>query len=403
MQQTKYLTHLECSKTANTYDADTLHNTSEAGVPLLARYDLQSVAENLSPDAFKGREPTMWRYRELLPIADDKFRISLGEGFTPLRKTPSLGDAVGGQQLFVKDESLNPTGSFKARGISSAISAALERGATTFAIPSAGNAAGALSAYAAEAGCETHVFMPKDTPRAFRLECQYYGAEVELVDGLISDCGEIVQQRKDKEGWFDISTLKEPYRLEGKKTMGYELAEQLNWELPDVIIYPTGGGTGLLGMWKAFKELEELGWIEGPLPRMVVVQTAGCAPIVKAFEEGHDHAEYWENAQTVASGLRVPGAIGDFMILGVLSQSKGNAVAVSDKELIEYSKIMAEHTGIFPAPEGGATLAALLKLKDRGWVEPDEKVVLFNTGTGFKYMDALDSLNSISQQQTEPV
>lgn len=403
MQQKKFLTHLECSKTGNTYDAQILHNTSETGVPLLARYDLQAVAKSLSREDFKGREPTMWRYRELLPIADDKFRISLGEGFTPLRATPGLGEAAGGQHLFVKDESLNPTGSFKARGISAAISAALERGATEFAIPSAGNAAGALSAYAAEAGCKTHVFMPNDTPRAFRLECQYYGAEVELVDGLISDCGKIVQQRKDEEGWFDISTLKEPYRLEGKKTMGYELAEQMNWELPDVIIYPTGGGTGLLGMWKAFQEMKELGWVEGPLPRMVVVQTAGCAPIVKAFEEGHDEAEYWENAQTVASGLRVPGAIGDFMILDVLSQSKGNAVAVTDKELIDYSKVMAEHTGIFPAPEGGATLAALIKLQDRGWVDPDEKVVLFNTGTGFKYMDALEGLESLQQKQTEAV
>jgi threonine synthase len=327
----------------------------------------------------------------------------MGEGFTPLRQADSLGKTIGGQELLIKDESLNPTGSFKARGISAAISAALERGATMFAIPSAGNAAGALAAYAAAAGCEAHVFMPDDTPRAFVLECEYYGAHVELIDGLISDCGKIVQERKEQEGWFDVSTLKEPYRLEGKKTMGLELAEQMNWKLPDVIIYPTGGGTGLLGMWKAFKELQEMGWIDGPLPRMVVVQTAGCAPIVRAFDNHQPKAEHWENARTVASGLRVPDAIGDFMILDVLNQSEGNAVSVTDEELVRYSKVMAEHTGIFPAPEGGATLAALVKLKERQWVQPEEKVVLFNTGSGFKYMDALDSPAKLQQKQTEPI
>lgn len=403
MTNNNYLTHLECSKTGKMYEAGKLHNISEAGVPLLARYDLEKMARDLSKSMLHNRPSTMWRYREFLPIADENCIITLGEGFTPLRETKRLGEAVGKVHLFVKDESLNPTGSFKARGISSAISAAIERGVTNFAIPSAGNAASALSAYAAEAGCEAHVFMPEDTPRAFRLECEYYSANIELVDGLISDCGKIVQERKSSEGWFEVSTLKEPYRLEGKKTMGLELAEQMNWQLPDVIVYPTGGGTGLLGMWKAFKELQEMGWIEGDLPRMVVVQTSGCAPMVKAFEEGKEHADHWPDATTVASGLRVPNAIGDFMILDVLRQSNGSAVAVTDEDLIHYSRVMAEHTGIFPAPEGGATLAALIKLKEQGWIQPDESVVLFNTGSGFKYMDALDNLSSIQQKQTEPV
>lgn len=402
MKTKTFLTHLECAKTGRHYDARQLLNTSEAGVPLVARYDLEAVADHLDKEDLKGRRPDMWRYRELLPVADPEFRISLGEGFTPLRAVGRLGSLVEVPRLYVKDESMNPTGSFKARGISAAISAARERGAGAFAIPSAGNAAGALAAYAAEAGCPAHVFMPADTPRAFRLECEYYGARIELVDGLISDCGRMVQQRKDREGWFDISTLKEPYRLEGKKTMGLELAEQLDWTLPDVIVYPTGGGTGLLGMWKAFREMKAMGWVAGPLPRMVVVQASGCAPIVKAFREGKDHAEPWDDARTVASGLRVPGAIGDFMILEVLAESEGQAIAVTDDELIHYSKVMAEQTGIFPAPEGGATLAALVKLKERQWLEAGDRVVLFNTGTGFKYMDALSRHPETEPHEPEP-
>lgn len=386
----RFLTHLECSKTGEKYDAGTLHNLSDAGCPLFARYDLESIKAAVDTSVFKEREPGMWRYHELLPVSDNKFRISLGEGFTPLRKVDTLAGKLGLGNLYIKDESLNPTGSFKARGISAAISAALERGASEFAIPSAGNAAGALAAYAAEAGVSAHVFMPEDTPMAFKLECEYYGAEMELIDGLITDCGHIIQERKEKEGWYEVSTLKEPYRLEGKKTMGYELAEQCNWELPDVIIYPTGGGTGLIGMWKAFDEMEELGWIGSKRPRMVSVQTEGCAPIVKAFRNNMKSAEPWQNASTVVSGLRVPSAIGDFLILEALYESGGTAVAVSDEELIAYSKLMAEHTGIFPAPEGGATLAALIKLKERQWVKGDEKIVLFNTGSGFKYMEALN-------------
>lgn len=385
----RFLTHLECSKTGQQYEADSLQNLSKAGAPLLARYDLEQIKGSLKRTDFKKRKSNMWRYEELLPVRDPSKRISLGEGFTPLRKVDTLGKYIGFENLFIKDESLNPTGSFKARGISAAISAALQRGARAFAIPSAGNAAGALAAYAAEAGVPAYVFMPDDTPLAFKLECEYYGAQIELIDGLITDCGRIVQERKDVEGWYEVSTLKEPYRLEGKKTMGFELAEQCNWKLPDVVIYPTGGGTGLIGMWKAFDEMEQLGWIGSERPRMVSVQTEGCAPIVKAFNEKTKDAEPWQNAETVVSGLRVPNAIGDFLILEALYESEGSAVAVSDEELIGYSKIMASYTGIFPAPEGGATLAALMKLKERQWVTNDEKVVLFNTGSGFKYMEAL--------------
>lgn len=387
----RFLTHLECSKTGRKYDAGTLRNLSEAGCPLFARYDLDSIRRNIDKTVFKERGPDMWRYHELLPVSDKTYRISLGEGFTPLRNVDTLSGKLGLRNLYIKDESLNPTGSFKARGISAAISAALERGATAFAMPSAGNAAGALSAYAAEAGVSAHVFMPEDTPLAFKLECEYYGAEMELIDGLITDCGQIIQERKQKEGWYEVSTLKEPYRVEGKKTMGFELAEQCQWELPDVVIYPTGGGTGLIGMWKAFDEMEALGWIGSKRPRMVSVQTEGCAPIVKAFNNNMKSAEPWQNAQTVVSGLRVPSAIGDFLILEALYESEGTAVAVSDEELIDYSRLMARHTGIFPAPEGGATLAALMKLKERQWIDDDEKIVLFNTGSGFKYMEALNS------------
>lgn len=385
----QFLTHLECSKTGKKYSARTQQNLSKAGAPLLARYDLPAVKDKVNKEDLKGRSFNMWRYSELLPVAQHDFIISLGEGGTPLRKVETLGRHLNFSNLFIKDESLNPTGSFKARGLSAAVSSALERGAKAFAIPSAGNAAGALSAYAAEAGTEAHVFMPKDTPRAFQMECDYFGANVELVDGLITDCGKKVKELKDQEGWFEVSTLKEPYRIEGKKTMGFELAEQLNWNLPDVIIYPTGGGTGLIGMWKAFQELEQMGWIGSKRPRMVAVQTEGCAPIVHAFDEGLNEAEPWEEAETAASGLRVPQAIGDFIILEALHKSQGSAVAVSDEELLHYSRVMAQHTGILPAPEGGATLAGLMKLREQQLISPDEQVVLFNTGSGYKYQETL--------------
>jgi len=384
-----YMTHLECAREGSVYDGEMLHNLSDVGAPLLARYDLDKAAETLRPEALRARAPNMWRYREVMPIRSESEIVSLGEGFTPLHWAERLGAWAGFSQLYIKDESLNPTGSFKARGLSAAVTAARARGAKALAIPTAGNAGGALSAYAAACGLPAVVFMPRDTPSAFAIECRSSGATVEMVDGLISDCGKIVAARKEGEGWFDVSTLKEPYRVEGKKTMGYELAEQLDWELPDVIIYPTGGGTGLIGMWKAFGEMECMGLIGSERPRMVSVQAEGCAPVVRAFERGDDAAEMWEGAHTVASGLRVPAAVGDFLMLRALRESGGTAVAVSDEALVAHSHTIAAHTGIFPAPEGGATLAALLDLKERGLVSADERVVLFNTGSGYKYLEAL--------------
>ena len=384
-----FLTHLECSRTGERYESEQLHNLSAAGAPLLARYDLQRAGATLQRDALRGRRTDMWRYLEVLPAASADEIISLAEGWTPLSAAHRLGAWAGFRHLFVKDESPNPTGSFKARGLSAAVTAAAARGARKLAIPTAGNAGGALAAYAAASGLEAFVFMPRDTPMAFQIECRSFGAHVELVDGLIDDCGRIVGERTAGEGWFDVSTLKEPYRVEGKKTMGYELAEQLDWELPDVILYPTGGGTGLIGMWKAFAEMEEMGWIDSRRPRMVSVQASGCAPIVRAFDEGAESARRWENANTVASGLRVPAAVGDFLMLRALRDSGGTAVAVSDDDLIAASHELASRTGIFPAPEGGAVLAGLLQLKERQLVDADERVVLFNTGSGYKYLEAL--------------
>lgn len=391
-----WFTHLECTRTGTTYDVDGLHNLSDVGAPLFARYDLEALAASWRRDDVAGRASNMWRYREVMPLRADDVEITLEEGMTPLRAAPRLGQWAGVPGLLIKDESVNPTGSFKARGLSAAVTGAAARGATKLAIPTAGNAGGALAAYAAAAGLECFVFMPRDTPQAFQIEVRSCGAHLELVDGLISDCGRIVGERKEAEGWFDVSTLKEPYRVEGKKTMGYELAEQLGWSLPDVVIYPTGGGTGLIGMWKAFQEMEQLGWMEpGQRPRMVSVQAEGCAPVVRAYEAGADAAEPWVDAQTVASGLRVPGAVGDFLMLQAIRESGGTAVAVSDDELVARSHDLAAHTGIFPAPEGGATLAALLRLKEQGWIGADERVVLFNTGSGYKYLEALQTFPSV--------
>ena len=385
-----FFTHLECTRTGARYDLDGLHNLSDAGAPLFARYDLAAARGAVRREEVSRRAPSMWRYREVMPLRPGDEAITLDEGWTPLRRARRLGDWCGFRRLWVKDESVNPTGSFKARGLSAAVTAAAARGAVKVAIPTAGNAGGALAAYAAAAGLECHVFMPRDTPAAFQVEVSACGARLELVDGLITDCGRIVGERRQAEGWFDMSTLKEPYRVEGKKTMGYELAEQFGWSLPDVIVYPTGGGTGLIGMWKAFEELEQLGWVEpGRRPRMVSVQAAGCAPIVRAFEAGRESAEPWTDARTIASGLRVPGAVADFLMLRALRESGGTAVAVTDEQLIDSSRDLARHTGIFPAPEGGATLAALLALKERGWLGGDERVVLFNTGSGYKYLEAL--------------
>jgi threonine synthase len=328
----------------------------------------------------------------VLPVREDDYIVSLGEGGTPLVHTDRLGETLGMDALYIKDESLNPTGSFKARGLCMAVSRAAELGATALAIPSAGNAAGAMAAYAAKAGLPAYVFMPRDTPAAFIIECYAHGAHVELIDGLITDCGQIVAERKDQEGWFDVSTLKEPYRIEGKKTMGYELAEQFGWELPDVIFYPAGGGTGLIGMWKAFAEMEELGWIGPKRPRMVAVQATGCQPIVRAYEQNWEDAPEWENAHTLASGLRVPRAVGDFLMLRAIRESDGCAIAVSDEEMIVCVREIGSTEGIFAAPEGGAVLAALKTMLNDGRVDRSEQVVLFNTGSGHKYVDNMSGL-----------
>lgn len=383
------VTHLECANCHTRYEARRLLNLChECGKPLLVKYDLAQAAKSLHKNSLAGRRADLWRYREVLPVDDEANIVSLGEGWTPLLHAAKLGQEVGVSELYIKDESQNPTQSFKARGMSAAVSVAKELGAQKLAVPSAGNAAGALAAYAARAGMECFIFMPADTPRANIVECEQTGAHVTLIVGLITDCGAEVARRKDQEGWFDVSTLKEPYRVEGKKTLGYELAEQLEWQLPDVIIYPTGGGTGLIGMWKAFDEMEQMGWIGSKRPRMVTVQASGCAPIVTAFEEDKRFADEFPNAATVASGLRVPKAIGDFLILDALRESGGTAVAVSDDELIEATREIGAAEGVFCAPEGAACLPALRKLLDAGEVKKDERVVLFNTGAGVKYLEA---------------
>ena len=385
------LTHLECGACGKRHDARELINLCSAcAKPLLARYDLKAAARTMTPEALKRRVSSMWRYEEVMPVQREECVLSLGEGWTPLLKAPRLGEEIGCPGTLIKDESLNPTGSFKARGLSAAVSRALELGAKELAIPSAGNAAGAASAFAALAGLPVHVFMPSDVPAAFQIECRILGAEVTLIDGLITDCGKRVREGAEEHGWFDLSTLKEPYRIEGKKTMGYELAEQLNWKLPDVVIYPTGGGTGLIGMWKAFAEMEEMKLIGSKRPRMVSVQSEGCAPIVQAFHEGKNEAAPWPNARTIAEGLRVPAAVGDFLMLAALRESGGTAVAVSDEAILQSVGRMGALTGIFPAPEAAACLAAQVQLLGDGWIRADETVVLFNTGSGLKYTHLWD-------------
>jgi threonine synthase len=387
------VTHLECGLCGLEHEARRLHNVCSAcGKPLLVRYDLERAKLMLTRESLAARRPDLWRYREVLPVDDENNIISLGEGWTPLLRALRLGRRVGIQELYIKDESQNPTHSFKARGMATAVSMAKELGSKKLAVPSAGNAAGALAAYAARAGIRSYIFMPRDTPRANVVECEQTGAHVTLMDGLITDCGAEVGRRKEKEGWFDVSTLKEPYRVEGKKTLGYEVAEQLNWELPDVIVYPTGGGTGLIGMWKAFDEMEQMGWIGSKRPRMVTVQASGCAPIVRAFEEGKRFADEFPNAATTASGLRVPKAIGDFLILDALRDSGGTAVAVTDEELIAATREIGSLEGVFCAPEGAACLPALRKLIDTGLVKENDRVVLFNTGSGVKYMESFSSV-----------
>jgi threonine synthase len=382
------VTNLYCSACGKTYEPGKLYNLCYCGKPLMVAYDLEAAARTLTRESLAGREPSLWRYREVLPLDDERNKLTLGEGMTPLLKAERLGSKLGLSNLFIKDEGVNPTGSFKARGMAVAISMAKELGVKKLAVPSAGNAGGALAAYAAKAGIPAFIFMPRDTPKANIIECQQTGAHVTLIDGLITDCGKIVAERKEAEGWFDVSTLKEPYRIEGKKTMGYELAEQFNWELPDVILYPTGGGTGLIGMWKAFDEMEQMGWIGGHRPRMVTVQAEGCAPIVKAFASGATSGVDVRGAHTVAAGLRVPKAIGDFIMLDILRRSAGTAVSVTDNELLAAVKKIGSVEGVFAAPEGAACLPALKKLLARGEVDRSERIVLFNTGTGVKYLEA---------------
>ena len=379
-------THLECAATGETTASEQLIGLSSAGKPLLVRYDLDAIRDRFSRDAVGTRRADLWRYAEVLPVRDPAARVALGEGWTPLLESARMADRLGVRRLLIKDEGQNPTGSFKARGLCLAVSRALELGAKELAVPSAGNAGSAAAAYGAAAGLPVHVVVPSDTPAAILEEITALGADLQLVDGLIGDCAKVVQKGVKERGWFDLSTLKEPYRIEGKKTMGYELVEQLGGRLPDAVIYPTGGGTGLIGMWKAFDEMERLGWIGSDRPKMFTVQAAGCAPMVRAWEAGKERAETWEGAATYAAGLRVPGAVGDFLILRALRESGGGAVAVPDHQMAEWVEHIGADTGIFAAPEGGATAAAVPMLLHRGMISSDDEVVLFNTGSGLKYV-----------------
>jgi len=401
------ISYLECTRCGEHLSADRPQNIcpKDGGV-LFARYDLASLKGKLRPENLSGRVASMWRYAEVLPeLQRNEKPVTLGEGFTPMLASLCGGGALPRQDgaeprhhtsreyagVYIKDEGLNPTGSFKARGMSVAVTMAKHYGLKKLAAPSAGNAGGALAAYAAAAGIEAHIFMPKDVPMANRMECDYYGAHVTLVDGLISDCGRMVAERKDKEGWFDVSTLKEPFRVEGKKTMGYEVAEQLGWKLPQGIIYPTGGGVGMIGMWKAFDEMEELGWIGSERPKMITVQAAGCAPIIRALEAGKSASEMWTGAETFAAGLRVPKAYGDYLILDILKKSQGTAVAATDEEILAAMRHWASVEGVFAAPEGAASLVAYRKLRASGFFRAEDKVVLFNTGSAYKYLDMIEA------------
>jgi threonine synthase len=380
-------THLECSLCHNRLDAGVVANLCTCGGPLLVRYDLDRIRHRWRRREVANGPPNMWRYAPLLPPANESI-VTLGEGWTPLIRTQRLGASIGADDLWVKDEGLNPTASFKARGLACAVSMCVELGIRAVALPSAGNAAGALAAYAAAAGIEAHIFMPRDVPQANYLECMAYGAHVTLVDGLIGDCARMVAERAPAEGWFDMSTLKEPYRVEGKKTMGYEVAEQLDWELPDAIFYPTGGGVGLIGMWKAFEEMERMGWIGGRRPKMIAVQAEGCQPVVRAFEENEPRSRFYENAHTVAAGLRVPKPLGDFLVLEAVRRSGGTAIAVSDDAMLDAGVRLAADEGIYAAPEGAACVAALEKLLGSGFLKRTDRIVLYNTGSGLKYPEA---------------
>jgi threonine synthase len=386
------LSHLECTGCHATHDADRLATLCTACKKVLyARYDLERARRTMTRESLASRPRGMWRWREIMPVRDARNIVSLGEGDTPLLEARRLGEGLGFTRLLIKEEGMCPTGSFKARGLSAAVSRAVELGVEELAIPSAGNAASALAAYGARAGVKVHVFMPVDAPELNKKECAIYGADVTLVRGLIGDCGALVRARAAAEGWFDVSTLKEPYRAEGKKTMGLELAEQLGWSLPDAVVYPTGGGTGIVGMWKAWEELEAMGLIGSARPKMISVQAEGCAPIVRALREGKDHAAPWENAHTRASGLRVPSAVADYLILDAVRASKGTAVAVEEEAIAQAMREIAEREGVFAAPEGAATWAGAKALLASGFLRKDDRIVLFDTGTGLKYPELVDS------------
>lgn len=370
------------------FPARQLHNLCDCGGPLLVRYDLARIRDSWSRDIPASAPNSMWRYAPVLPVTDASNIVTLGEGMTPLVLATRTGKRIGANRLLIKDEGLNPTGSFKARGLSCAVSMCVELGARRLAIPSAGNAASALAAYAAAAGLEAHIFMPQDVPQSNFIECKAYGANVTLVDGLISDCGRIVGERKQAEGWFEISTLKEPYRIEGKKTMGYEVAEQLGWELPDVIFYPTGGGVGMIGMWKAFAEMEAMGWIGSKRPKMIAVQAEGCQPVVRALQEGAEVSRFWEDASTISAGLRVPKPLGDRLTLRAVRESGGTALAVSDRDTIDAGIRLSSEEGMFAAPEGAACIAAAQRLIAEGFLKADDRIVIYNTGSGLKYLEA---------------
>ena len=385
-----FLTHLECTYCGKLFSSEEPHRLcDDCGKVLYPRYDISSARKSLKKEDLLYRSSNMWRYFEMMPIINESNVVTLGEGFTPIFKTGRLGEKIGADHVLVKDEGINPTASFKARGLSAAVSKAKELGIMRLSMPSAGNAAGAMTSYAARAGMEAYVYMPKDAPEANKKEVLITGGNLTLVDGLISDAGVISRKKASELDLFDISTLQEPYRVEGKKTMGYEIAEQLDWQLPEVIVYPTGGGTGIVGMWKAFQEMEELGWIDSFRPRMFAVQSEGCAPIARAFDGGDEFAEPWQDASTIAAGIRVPSAIGDYLILDALRTSGGGAITVSDNEILNMMELVASLEGLFICPEGAATAVALEKLVAEGTVSKGERALLLNTGSGLKYLDVI--------------
>jgi threonine synthase len=396
-----FLSHLECSRCGKRYQKRGIYNLCQCGKPLLVRYTLEDIKKSIQKEDLETRNPTLWKYREFLPIEGEESIVSLKEGFTPIMKLAGLGKALGLDNLYLKDEGQIPTGTFKARGAAVGVSKAKELGIEAIALPTAGNAGGAWAAYCAKAGIDLFVVMPIDAPDINKRECLAMGSHLYLVKGLISDAGQIVNRGVRKYGWFSASTLQEPYRIEGKKTMGLEIAEQFRWTLPNVIVYPCGGGVGLIGIWKAFQELREMGWIANLKTRLVAVQSAGCAPIVKAFERGKKEAEFWEGAKTIADGLRVPKALGDFLILNAIEESNGIALSVKDGEILESIQLLAREEGIFACPEGAATLCAAKKLKDEGWLKRGETILLLNTGTGLKYPQLISKKAPILESDGE--